>query len=86
MKTFINGLRYLNLLFAGTGGAIALWQIPKFLPELMPYWIFLWVVGFLLSGIFWVRASYNSEDASLPAITTISLFLLLVDVARLQWF
>lgn len=87
MKTFTNGLRYLNLFFASTGGAIALGQIPKFFPELQPYWIFLWVVGFLGSLILWLPAGIRQQlpDSWLPAIATISLLLLLIDTVRLLW-
>ena len=87
MKTFINCLRYLNLFFAGTGGAIALSQVPKYFPELLPYWIFLWVVGFLISVALWLPAAVRTQipNSWYPLIVTISLLLLVIDTGRLLW-
>ena len=86
MKLFISCLQYLNLFFAGTSAAIFLRQIPRFFPNLLPYFIFLWVFGGGLSLILWLRAAINNQPAWLPAIGTICLILLLIDEVRLLWF
>lgn len=85
MKTFISGLCYLNLFFVSTGTTIALSQVPKFFPELLPYWIFLWVVALLISIALWLPAAIRQQlpDSWLAVIATISLLLLLVDEVRL---
>jgi len=85
MKIFISGLQYLNLFFASIGATIASGQIPKFFPELIPYFIFFWVFGGTLSLVLWIRASINHQPAWLPAIATICLIVLAIDGARLAW-
>ena len=86
MKLFISGLQYLNLFFTGVGGAIFLRQIPRFFPDLLPYFIFLWIFGGVLFIVLWIRASINHQPAWLPAIFSICSILLLIDEVRLLWF
>jgi hypothetical protein len=86
MKTFINGLQYLNLFFASIGAAIFLRQISRFFPDLLPYFIFFWMFGGFLAIVLWIRASINDRPAWLPAIFSICATVLLIDEVRLLWF
>ena len=88
MKALTNSLRYLNLFFAGTGGAIALGQVPKFFPELQIYGVLFWAIGLVISVVLWFLAAVRQQisDGWIPFIITISLLLLLVDEVRMLWF